>query len=809
VTDSATGLPIAGATVTLRLKHGHSPPVVITTGSDGKFSFKDIKPGDWILTANATGMLSESRQITLGKKESPESFKFALDSVEVSDVMRVTGKRTLTHPNNTAPTTYMNKELIDDYKTGNNLRDLVGTAPGITQDSFGNMVVRGEHNTITYVLDDVVLPEAVGQIQQGQAASPHSLESMTVTDGGYQASDGGGAMGAMVRMKSVPLTDAPTVHIGTQIGGPLAGGINFDGSTALSQDTKSPFNNFRIQTSGQVFANKLGIEPAQRHFTRDGRLDMNILNKVEWRLGERDRIQLTGAINETWMHIPTSHLSRTFGFKEGQHDRQNYLILSYRHQFRKWLDEGNLHLVNGFLSQRLTSTNAFNPDPIVNGDAAELVSASPTAKRFNYVFSAQGDVRKTVFKTHHLTAGFLSEVRPVKTYFASYYYNANPALGLQGIPYGAQISSFTMAPGGPQLLGNVGNYKGFRYLQSVYFQDHWTPERFKRLTADAGIRLDIYHGVFGNTLGILNAISQQPGIGPFLSKPFLTNTVTNAQPSGRFGLSYLLTKTTVVRSSFSQIFTAPPVDLLPRPFDITQGTIGGIFNGSLRPMQATRGNIVDVSIEQQVGPRFALRSGLYYKTLKNVGDELPVNNTLLYQRLTLAGLESYGVENLLQFRPAADGGGFFGFASNTIMVAKLTGNHKDSGGIYDIDPTPATAKYIDHDRRESLAAGLGYKSRNGFWIMSNLTAATGFLNGLDPTLFGAHPARTRPVVIVGLNLGWNAPKTMKREKWAPSGVDVRITNIANNVVPINIGSPFQGTRFTLPLQVLAQLHWLM
>jgi len=36
--------------------------------------------------------------------------------------------------------------------------------------------------------------------------------------------------------------------------------------------------------------------------------------------------------------------------------------------------------------------------------------------------------------------------------------------------------------------------------------------------------------------------------------------------------------------------------------------------------EATRGQLVDASIEQQVGPRFALRTNIYYKKLKNFGD---------------------------------------------------------------------------------------------------------------------------------------------------------------------------------------------
>jgi hypothetical protein len=798
-------------------------PVVIATseraerferevGSDGKFTFANLKPGKWSFVVSADDMLSQTKTLTLRAGETAR-LNFSLEEKETAEVMELKERRNLAHPEVPSNTTFIDKNIIQNYKSGNSLRDLVSTAPGVSQDSFGNMIVRGEHNTINYVLDDVVLPEAVGQFQQGQAASPHSLKSMQVTTGGYDASAGGGPMGAIVNMQSMPIQSKPILEFTPQIGGPMQGGANYYLSTALSQDEQSRWNRVRVESSGQIFGTKLGIEPQSRHFTRNGRFDINILNKVEWNVTDRDRLQLTASINESWFHIPTPGISRAFGFKEQEHDRQNYIILSHRHTFKKWLDESNHHFLTGFYSQRLGSINAFNPAPIVNGDAAELVSASPTAKRFNFIFSAQGDVRKTVFHTHHLKAGFLSEIRPVRTSFSSFYYDANPT----DATYGQLISPFTGTPVGPQLLGNVGKYRGFRFLQSAYLQDTWTPQHglLNRLTVDGGVRFDLFHGVFGNTMGIANAIApwmpivggDPTGNNSFLLKPFQTNRVTNAQVSGRVAASYKLTKSLVAKSSFAQLFTPPPVDLLPRPFDITNGTINGIFNGSLRPMQATRGYIVDTSLEQQVGGRFDVKGSLFYKHLHNVGDELPVNNTLLYQRLTLSALESYGVESRLELKPTRDGTGLFGFVSNTVMVAKLGGNHKDSGGIYDIDPTPATAKYIDHDRRETLAVGLGMRSRSGFWVLADMNYWTGFLIGLDPGLFGAHPARTKPLAIFGLNVGYDVPRKGPEAKWRPRGVAVRIQNIADNIVPINLGSPFQGTRYTIPLRVLVESKW--
>src|SRR5262249_23582372 len=155
----------------------------------------------------------------------------------------------------------------------------------------------------------------------------------------------------------------------------------------------------------------------------------------------------------------------------------------------------------------------------------------------------QGDISKTLLNTHHLKAGFLSEVRPVRTNFSALYFNNDP--NNPAVPFGAIISPFTMKPGGPFFTNGLGKYRGFRYLQSAFFQDSWRPQKgiLKRLTLDAGVRVDVYHGVFGNTQRVANTILGIAGAPPFIPQPFDTERVTNAQASGGYGASLVVTPT--------------------------------------------------------------------------------------------------------------------------------------------------------------------------------------------------------------------------------------------------------------------------
>ena len=265
----------------------------------------------------------------------------------------------------------------------------------------------------------------------------------------------------------------------------------------------------------------------------------------------------------------------------------------------------------------------------------------------------------------------------------------------------------------------------------------------------------------------------------------------------------------MVRASFSNIFTPTPVDYFVNPFQVTGATpIAGVyFQELLAHFMPPEGQLFDTSIEKQIGPRFATRTNLFYKYLQNFGDSGVIGNLPIYNRLTNNAQEAYGVETRIDMKPARNGYGINGFLSNTVQIAYLRGTHVVSGGFYDFpqDPKP---KYPDHDRRYQGTAALGYKGRLNWWVLSDIQVSTGLQDGRDPAIFGPHPARTPVLTILGLSAGYVPPVKLHQEhKWMPTSFDLRMENLLNQRVPTNLGSPFQGTRFTLPLRVLAGCAW--
>lgn len=769
---------------------------------DGAYSFPDVEPGDYDFTVSAAEMLSTNQKVVIAPGES-KVLDIAMEDLEPVETLRITGKRTLIHPESIGATTNIDHRYIYQYKSGNDLRQLIESTPGVMNDSYGNVITRGEHNAINYELDGVVIPEAAGVLQQTQPVSPRSLQNIKVDIGGYEASDGGGPLGAIARMKSLPIDAKPNFLIGQQIGGPIAGNIYYNTSGAFSEDPDSKLYNLRFSSSGQFRGTSIRLAPPVKDFVGDAGADINTLSSLVWKPNNKDSFKFDLAINESFLQTPLSKFSRNNGVHAFQQDRQDYVIASWKRKGEKLFDELNLHILNGFYCESFKSSPAFDPAPVLNADQP-LQSLSATARRFNYVFSAQGDINKTV-NEHHFKAGFLSEIRPVRTKFGATYFNADPN---GPVPFGAVISPFTGTQDGPQFKGST--FKGFRWLESAYLQDKWTPKTgfWKRLTLDGGVRFDLQHSVFGNTQALADQVASIPGVQPFSRTPFNTQRVTDAQASGRYGASFVVTRNTVVRASYSDIFTPTPVDTFIAPFLVSGVTpVNGVYQGTPRPLNATRGRLVDFSVEQQVGPRFVTRTNLFYKELQNFGDSGVISNLPIYNRLTNSGQQAYGVETRVDMKPKRDGYGLNGFLSSTVQAAYLRGTHGVSGGFYDF-PTPPLMQYPDHDRRFQGTAGLGYKGRANWWVLGDAQVSTGLQDQRDVALFGPHPARTPVITNLGLSAGYNTSLALRKQiRYLPASFDLRIENLLNQRYPTNLGSPFQGTRYMLPLRVLAGCAW--
>jgi outer membrane receptor protein involved in Fe transport len=129
------------------------------------------------------------------------------------------------------------------------LNSVILQAPGVAQDSFGQLHVRGEHNGLQYRLNGIILPEGISVF--GQTLDPRLAESVKLIDGALPA-EYGNQTGGIIDMQTKSGLFAPGGHVGVYGGShnTVTPSFDYGGSTG-------GLNYF---VSGDYTTDSLGIE---------------------------------------------------------------------------------------------------------------------------------------------------------------------------------------------------------------------------------------------------------------------------------------------------------------------------------------------------------------------------------------------------------------------------------------------------------------------------------------------------------------------------------------------------------------------
>src|SRR6185437_9568237 len=92
------------------------------------------------------------------------------------------------------------------------LNSVILQMPGVAQDSFGQLHVRGEHNGLQYRLNGIILPEGISVF--GQTLDPRLAESVRLITGALPAEYGNRTAGIIdIQTKTGLFTDGGTASI--------------------------------------------------------------------------------------------------------------------------------------------------------------------------------------------------------------------------------------------------------------------------------------------------------------------------------------------------------------------------------------------------------------------------------------------------------------------------------------------------------------------------------------------------------------------------------------------------------------------
>ncbi len=482
---------------------------------------------------------------------------------------------------------------IDTMPAGQDtpLNQVLLQAPGVAQDSYGQLHVRGDHANLQYRIDGIMIPEAISGF--GQALDSRIIDQVSLLTGALPAQYGLQTAGIVdIRTKSADQGNGGSVGV---YGG-SHGTLDYDATVFGTRGALSYF------FTGSLSQNNLGIEAPTSDGTplHDHTHQADGFGYLSYLLNPLTRVSVMFGTSTAQFELPnTPGLTPAFSvngrtafdsstLNENQAELNEFAAVALQGTDGDALD----YQVAAFT--RYTRTQ-FNPDPL--GDLIFNGVASQDYHN-NVDTGLQADFTYRLTPTHTLRFG--AEVQQEHATFAD---------NLNVFPVDANGNQLSDTPlGSDSVNGQTG------HLYSLYLQDEWAVT--SKLTINYGVRYDK-----------------------------MDEYVSASQLSPRIGLVYALTDSTKLHAGYSRYFTPPAFELVGNG-TITQfqGTTNQTEVTQNDPVKPERSNYFDLGITQQFGSQLSIGLDGYYKKSTDLLDEGQFGTALIFSPFNYAEGRVMGLE---------------------------------------------------------------------------------------------------------------------------------------------------------------------
>lgn len=500
--------------------------------------------------------------------------------------------------NNLSPSTggssfSFDKENIENLPQGQMtpLNQVLLRAPGVAQDSYGQLYVRGDHANLQYRINGVILPEGISGF--GQTLDTHFADKIDFLTG---------AMPAQYGFRTAGVVDIKTKTGAFANGGRSEVMVGGNNTLGANQQISGSKDNLNYYLSASYLQNNRGIESptAARNPVHDNTQQDKVFGYFSYLFDASKRLSVIVANADNKFQVPNSPNQSTnytlngfdgfnsLNLNENQKESNRYAIVALQGVTDSDID----YQVSTF--SRFSDLQ-FSPDYVgdlmFNGVASSI-------NRSSFANGVQGDFSYKLNDKNTLRSGFFASNDGAKSATGNAVFAADDD-GKQISPDPYTISQSVSK--NSQLLG-------------AYLQNEW--KALEKLTLNYGARFDA-------------------------SRAY----VDESQLSPRFGAVYDLSKETKIHAGYSRYFTPPPTAIISATtlsqFQNTTNASDNTQNGKVR---AERTNYYDLGVSHKVTPNLNLGLDSYYKQIRNLLDEGQFGNALIYTPFNYQQGKAYGVE---------------------------------------------------------------------------------------------------------------------------------------------------------------------
>lgn len=555
-------------------------------------------------------------------------------------------------------------------------------APGVVQEEFGEIHVRGDHGDVQYRINGVLLPESLNGF--GQEVDTHLIQSVTLMTG---------TMPAQFGDRTAGIIDV-TTKTGSQLNGTelsLYGGSydTFNPSLQAGGTT----SNLDYFIAASFLHDNLGIDnttasPTPLHDMTD---QEKFFGYFSHRFDPTSRLTLLVSSSDAGFQIPdTAGLAPLYQLANSppsdsaaannyQIEQNYYAVLSYQKS------AGDLsYQVSGF--SRYTDIH-FSPDPVqslILGGSAAQVDNSDLAN------GLQADASYESGDHHTLRAGFLAnyDVERLDTRSAVFP-SANqfsPSGSGENLPNTVASQSSTSPY---SIIANGGN-SGL--TAGVYLQDEW--QLTDHLTLNYGLRYDRFDVSFDD----------------------------EQQVSPRVNLVWKIDNATTFHIGYARYFMPPTLQFIP-PSTVKafEYTTDAPFNAEDDPPKVERDNYFDMGLSQQISPAWQITGDTFCKLAKNLLDDGQFGSAVILNNFNYASGTVYGAELGSTYKQ----GPFFAYGNYSYVQtwARDFDSVENEFPSNEIAYLQGESMQLDHQGRFTGSGGVSYD------LLKNLRVHANFLYG--------------------------------------------------------------------------------